>query len=39
MEATQTIRKILTTSTFDVFEKMFYIFLEMSARGSSNTIW
>ncbi len=31
MEATQTIRKILTTSTFDVFEKMFYIFLEMSA--------
>jgi CheY-specific phosphatase CheX len=30
MEATQTIKKILTTSTFDVFEKMFFIFLEMS---------
>ncbi|MHB8907963.1 MAG: chemotaxis protein CheX [Syntrophales bacterium] len=30
MEAMQTIRKILTTSTFDVFEKMFFIFLEMS---------
>ena len=25
MEATQMIRKILTTSTFDVFEKMFFI--------------
>ncbi len=33
MEATQTIRKILTTSTFDVFEKMFFIFLEMSGTG------
>lgn len=33
MEATQMIRKILTTSTFDVFEKMFFIFLEMSATG------
>lgn len=33
MEATQTIRKILTTSTFDVFEKMFFIFLEMSDTG------
>ena len=33
MEATQTIRKILTASTFDVFEKMFFIFLEMSATG------
>ena len=30
MAATQTIRKILTTSTFDVFEKMFFIFLELS---------
>jgi CheY-specific phosphatase CheX len=30
MEATQKIRTILTTSTFDVFEKMFYIFLEIS---------
>lgn len=30
MEATQTIGKILTTSTFDVLEKMFFIFLEMS---------
>lgn len=36
MEATQTIRKILTTSTFDVFEKMFYIFLEMSATGKQQ---
>ena len=36
MEATQTIRKILTTSTFDVFEKMFYIFLEMSASGKQQ---
>jgi CheY-specific phosphatase CheX len=33
MEATQTIEKILTTSTFDVFEKMFFIFLEMSNTG------
>ncbi|MHB9099759.1 MAG: chemotaxis protein CheX [Syntrophales bacterium] len=33
MEAMQTIRKILTTSTFDVFEKMFFIFLEMSGTG------
>jgi hypothetical protein len=33
MEATQTIRKILTTSTFDVFEKMFFIFLELSNAG------
>jgi CheY-specific phosphatase CheX len=33
MEATQTIRKILTASTFEVFEKMFFIFLEMSATG------
>jgi CheY-specific phosphatase CheX len=36
MEATQTIRKILTNSTFDVFEKMFYIFLEMSATGKQQ---
>ncbi len=36
MEATQTIRKILTTSTFDVFEKMFFIFLEMSATGKQQ---
>ncbi|MBE0555758.1 MAG: chemotaxis protein CheX [Proteobacteria bacterium] len=36
MEATQTIRKILTTSTFDVFEKMFYIFLEISATGKQQ---
>ncbi len=33
MEATQKIRKILTTSTFDVFEKMFFIFLEVSKTG------
>ncbi len=33
MEATQTIRKVLTTSTFDVFEKMFFIFLEVSNTG------
>jgi CheY-specific phosphatase CheX len=33
MEAMQTIRKTLTTSTFDVFEKMFFIFLEISATG------
>jgi CheY-specific phosphatase CheX len=30
MEATQKIRTILTTSTFDVFEKMFFIYLEIS---------
>ncbi len=36
MEATQMIRKILTTSTFDVFEKMFFIFLEMSAAGKQQ---
>ncbi len=30
MEAMQPIKKILTTSIFDVFEKMFFIFLEMS---------
>lgn len=36
MEATQTIRKILTTSTFDVFEKMFFIFLEISATGKQQ---
>jgi CheY-specific phosphatase CheX len=36
MEATQMIRKILTTSTFDVFEKMFFIFLEMSATGKQQ---
>jgi CheY-specific phosphatase CheX len=36
MEATQTIRKILTTSTFDVFEKMFFIFLEISATGAQR---
>ncbi|MHB8770913.1 MAG: chemotaxis protein CheX [Syntrophales bacterium] len=33
METTQTIRKALTTSTFDVFEKMFFIFLELSDKG------
>ena len=33
MEATKTIRKTLTTSTFDVFEKMFFIFLEVSNAG------
>jgi CheY-specific phosphatase CheX len=36
MEATQTIRKILTTSTFDVFEKMFFIFFEISATGAQR---
>ena len=36
MEATQKIRKILTTSTFDVFEKMFFIFLEISATGKEQ---
>jgi chemotaxis protein CheY-P-specific phosphatase CheC len=36
MEATQMIRKILTTSTFDVFEKMFFVFLEMSASEESR---
>jgi CheY-specific phosphatase CheX len=30
MEATQKIRTMLTTSTFDVFEKMFFIYLEIS---------
>jgi CheY-specific phosphatase CheX len=33
MEDTQIIRKILTTSIFDVFEKMFFIFLEISRMG------
>jgi chemotaxis protein CheY-P-specific phosphatase CheC len=34
MEATQKIRTILTTSTFDVFEKMFFIYLEISDAGT-----
>jgi len=37
MEHTQTIKKILTTSTFDVFEKMFFIFLELSAGGTERS--
>lgn len=36
METTQTIRKLLTTSTFDVFEKMFFIFLELSDRDGQQ---
>ena len=36
METMQTIRKVLTTSTFDVFEKMFFNFQELSDKGGQQ---
>jgi hypothetical protein len=36
METTTLIKKTLTIATFDVFEKMFYIFLEMASLGDQQ---